>query len=186
MMGAARALPAPKHEDAAVRAEMKALVKAIARDGDAAAVERLCSLAQRHPLLAQRVIGCNLQRHTREFLAAMLFDREEDRAERDALLARLEVRACELAGPGASVEVKACAAAAAYEEAVYSLVAMTASRREEFSQEHPRVTLRRGASLRRYLYSLRTLVEVKRLQRPAIVAAAIHVGGTGNGRNGSP
>jgi hypothetical protein len=178
MQARSQAPPAPRDDDAAVRAEMRSLIRRVAAGPDDAAVERLALLAGEHLRVADRAIGCDLERLARESLAAMLFDREEDWAERDAMVARLALRARELAGPGASPEVQACATTTAYEEAGYHLLAATSTAtREAFRTEHPRLTLRRSAALRRYLYSLRTLVEVKRLQRPVVAAARVVVNG---------
>jgi hypothetical protein len=174
-MGAARALPAPQRGDTAVRAEMRDLIGRVAAGPDAAALERLALLVRQYPRAAGRAIGCDLMRLARESLAAIVFDRPSDRAERDAMVARLELRARELAGPDPTPEVLACATTTAYEETGYHLLLATSTAtREAFRAEHPRFTMRCVAALRRYLYSMKTLVEIKQRQRP-VVLARIHV-----------
>ena len=172
-----QAPPAPR-DDAAVRAEMKALIRQIADGPDDAAVERLSRLVEEHPRGAAAVIACDLPRHARESLATLLFDGEgeENATVRQALIARWELRIRELAGPSPSPEVLACAAAAAYEEAGYHLLGMASTANQDsFRTEHPRLTLRRTAALRRFLYSMRTLAQIKALQRPVVVAAQVNI-----------
>jgi hypothetical protein len=163
-------------DDNAIRAEMKALVKAIGAKRDVAAVDRLRALARDHPQAAAVAIYCNLPRHARDFLASSVMDRPQDERERHALVARMEMMAADLAGDSPSPAVRACAEAAAYEWVSHWLLMLSLSTRDAFRVEHPRTTMRRTASLKRLMYALKTVEQIKALERPVLVAAQVNIG----------
>jgi hypothetical protein len=184
-MGSARTLPAVPRDDAEVKAEMKALVRRIARDRDDGAIAKLRALAEDYPQAAAAAIYCDLPRHARRILATELFNRPEDEPERDALIARMAMTAEELAGPSPTPEVRLLAELAGYEWARGWLLTLVVSTREGFRTEHPILTRRRGAAAKDLAYLVKTLARIKQLQRPVVVAAAIHLSGQA-ARNGLP
>jgi hypothetical protein len=168
--------------DTAIRAEILELVRRIGKARDLDAVDRLRVLARDHPQLVACTIKVDLPRRTREFFVEQLLDRKDMDGERDALIARMELMIKNLAGDDPSEEVRLLAEAAAYEWASHWVLCMTMSTKEALRVEHPGLTKRRTASAKRFTAGLKALAQVKRLQRPILVAAAIHVNGKARDR----
>jgi hypothetical protein len=171
----AQAPPEPADEQS-IRAEMRRLVKAIGQDRDESAVERLRILAKEHPRFAAAVVRCDLPRRARELFAKNLFEgREEDRAETDGLIAQMALRVRDLAGPSPSPALRLAAEAAGIEWAHFWLIMLFATARDNLCNEHPRFTQRRTAALKRFMYSLRTVEQIRALERPVVMATQINV-----------
>jgi hypothetical protein len=166
-------LPAPIAEagasgEAAAR-EMKAAIKAIGR-GETVAVERLRGLCRDHPAVAVEVIRVNLPR-----LARLCMDDVVAQSFDGALLARLEMLAVDLAGENPTLPVQLAAEVASFAWSEYWALAMHAALHMG-KPESSLVGKRRTQSQRRYLAALKTVVQLRRLEGPIVVATQVNIG----------
>jgi hypothetical protein len=94
-----------------------------------------------------------------------------------SLLARMEVTAAELAGANPGAAVSLVAEAASFAVAEHSLLSLAGA--ASINSEPPALTRRRDAAQRRMLRALRTLVEIRQLETPIVVAQVNQVNTVG-------
>jgi hypothetical protein len=170
---------APGGDAASIGAEMKRLVRAVAINRDDGALDRLRELARLHPRVAAGAIGTDLPRQARRLFARGLFDLGLEKDTRDAqesLVARMGMLEAELAAGSPSPGLRLAAQAAAYEWGVFWSLMLLTTGKDRLLDEHPRITQRRTAASKRFAFLLKTVEQIRAMERPIIQAVQVNVG----------